>query len=95
MASESIDKTIFIGGISRDVQEADIRDAFKSFGKIENIKMKGDFCFVEYCDPDDVGRAVDGMNSKYICNRKITVQKSYGGRKERTKGPGGGDVCYN
>lgn len=95
MASENKDKTIFIGGIARDVQEADIRDGFKSYGKINNIKMKGDFCFVEYADPDDVNRAVDGMNGKYICNHKITVQKSYGGRKERNKGPGRGDVCYN
>lgn len=93
--SNAIDKTVFIGGISRNVQYEDISSAFKSFGKIDNIKMKGDFAFVEYVSSGDADAAVKEMHGNKICGYGITVQKSYGGRKERDKGPGGTDVCFN
>ena len=93
--SQEVEKTVFIGGINRDVKEEDIRKSFKEFGQIYNIKLKGDYAFVIYDNVGDSDRAVKEMDSRRICGRKITVQKSYGGRKERDKGPIGGDVCYN
>jgi len=95
MSTENIPKTVFIGGISKDVQENDLRDCFKTYGRIDNIKMKGEYAFVEYEKVDGADRSVKDMHNQKICGHVITVQKSYGGRKERNKGPGGGDVCYN
>jgi len=95
MSNTNIAKTAFIGGISKKVQEEDLRDSFKSYGPITNIKMKGDFAFVEFDHEDDADRAIKEMGNNKICGHKITVQKSYGGRKERNKGPEGKDICYN
>ena len=93
--SEEVPKTIFIGGINRDVKEDDLRKNFKDFGKIQNIKLKGDYAFITYDNEKDADNSVKEMDSTRICGRRITVQKSYGGRKERDKGPLGQDVCYN
>jgi RNA recognition motif-containing protein len=95
MSSENLPKTIFIGGISRKVQQEDLTDAFKRYGKILNVKMKGEYAFIEFDDVGDADAAVKEMTNNRICGHKITVQKSYGGRKERNKGPGGTDVCFN
>lgn len=95
MATENISKTIFIGGISKQVQHEDLKDAFRSFGKINNIKVKGDYAFIEFDHVEDADASVKDMDGQRICGHKISVQKSYGGRKERNKGPGGGDVCFN
>jgi len=95
MSSGNIPKTVFIGGISRKVQYEDVEQSFKKFGQIENIKMKGDFAFVEYKHEDDADQAIKEMAYAKILGHKITVQKSYGGRKERNKGPEGKDVCFN
>lgn len=94
-SDEKIGRTVFIGGISREVQSEDIEKGFKSFGTIENIKMKGDFAFVEYKRVDDCERAIKEMAYAKIMGHKITVQKSYGGRNRRERGPEGKDVCYN
>jgi RNA recognition motif-containing protein len=92
---EPVANTIFIGGISRQVRDDDIRDSFKEFGPISNIKLKGEYAFVTYDSVGDADRSVKEMDGVRVGGHKITVQKSYGGRKERDKGPVGADVCYN
>lgn len=96
MSADNLPKTIFIGGISKSVNEDDLRDAFKGIGSIINVKPKGEFAFIEFDHTDDADAAVKEMNGRRICGYTITVQKSYGGRKERTmRGGGEGDVCFN
>lgn len=92
MSDNNIAKTVFIGGISREVRDDDLRDTFKKFGSIEQIKPKGDFAFVTYESEGAVEKAIREMDGARICGHKISVQKSYGGRKERVAKPNGADV---
>jgi arginine/serine-rich splicing factor 7 len=97
MSEEIVGKTVFIGGISRKVRYEDVEDSFKQYGSIMNVKMKGEYAFVEFKHEDDCDQAIREMSHKKICGHTITVQKSYGGRNKREEGreENGKDVCFN
>lgn len=95
MSTERISRTVFIGGITSKVNYKDVEGEFKRFGSIDDIKMKGDYAFIEFKYEDDADRAIKEMGNGKICGHQITVQKSYGGRNKRTKAPEGKDTCFN
>jgi len=39
---------VYIGGITRELTEADVRAKFSPFGTIVSILMKGNYAFTEY-----------------------------------------------
>eukprot|EP01083_Nonionella_stella_P240058 839518_1 len=71
---------IYIGSISFELQEAEVRSAFEPFGKIMSMDMplefpgrsKG-FCFIEFEDGDDAERAIETMNGFTLHGRQIKV----------------------
>lgn len=93
---------IYVGNLSFNVTEEDLRMAFESFGQVEAVaiikdkysgKSKG-FGFVEMPSKDEAQSAIDGLNGKELKGRALKVNearprtenKSRGGRR----GPKGG-----
>lgn len=88
---------IYVGNLSRDASEEDIRQAFQSFGQIEAVniirdKFSGEprgFGFVEMPNQAEAQAAITALNGSDLKGRALSVNEarprpSFGGR------PGGG-----
>lgn len=91
---------IFIGNLSREVTDEDLRQAFESFGSVESATVVKDkftgesrgFGFVEMSSASEARSAIDGMNGKELKGRALNVNEARP-REERGGGrgrPGGG-----
>ena len=96
---------IYVGNLSYDVSEEDLRLAFESFGKVETAtiikdKYSGEskgFGFVEMPSRDEAQSAIDGLNGKELKGRTLSVNearprtgsKNRGGRGGQGGGRGG------
>ena len=94
---------IYVGSLSYDVSEDDLKGAFEVFGKVESVtiikdmrsgKSKG-FGFVEMSGNSEAQSAIDGMDGKDLKGRTIkvnTAKPRTEGRKENRDGgrQGGG-----
>lgn len=95
---------IFVGNLSRDVNDEDLRKAFESFGKVESATVVGDkftkesrgFGFVEMPSASEAQSAISGMNGKELKGRAVNVNEARpreergGGRGKPGGRPGGG-----
>lgn len=96
---------IYIGNISRDVTEDDLRRAFEAFGQVSSANIIKDrftgepkgFGFVEMSSREDAQSAISGMNGTEMKGRNLTVNEARprpeGGRPGGRPGggrPGGG-----
>jgi len=87
---------IFVGNLSRDVMDEDLRQAFESFGKVESAEVVKDkftgasrgFGFVEMPSATEAQAAIDGMNGKELKGRAINVNEARP-REDRGGGRGG------
>jgi RNA recognition motif-containing protein len=89
---------IYVGNMSYDVQEDDLRQAFSEFGQVDSVsiimdkfsgKSKG-FGFVEMSTKEAGQAAIDGLNGKELKGRTVTVNEAKPQTKTREGGPGGG-----
>jgi RNA recognition motif-containing protein len=90
---------IYVGNVSNDVTEDDLRLAFEAYGKVESAavikdKFSGEsrgFGFVEMPDKTEAQAAITGLNGKELKGRTLNVNEARprpeGGRRG---GPGGG-----
>jgi len=61
---------IYVGNLSRDVAEDDLKEAFEAFGQIASVnvikdKFSGEprgFGFIEMPSKDEAQSAIDGLN---------------------------------
>lgn len=74
-------KVLFIKGLPYDFNEDMIGDRFRTFGKIEQIRMarnsvsglfKG-FCYIEFETHQGAKKALQRMHNKEVSGRKIAV----------------------
>jgi RNA recognition motif-containing protein len=85
---------IFVGNLSRDVTEEDLREAFSAFGQISKVtilkdKFSGEprgFGFVEMPAKAEAQAAINGMNQKDLKGRALNVNEA----RPKTERPGGG-----
>jgi len=85
---------IYIGNLSRNVTEAELREVFAAHGQIQSVaiikdKMTGEsrgFGFVEMPNRDEALKAISALNGKDMKGRNLTVNEA----KPRTDGPRGG-----
>jgi RNA recognition motif-containing protein len=96
---------IYIGNLSYEVTEEDLKQAFEAFGQVESAKLIKDmytgrskgFGFVEMPDNADAQSAIDGLNDTELKGRTLKVNKarprteSRGGRGGYDGGRGGGN----
>jgi RNA recognition motif-containing protein len=87
---------IYVGNLSRDVVEADLKEAFQAFGEVQTTSIIKDkftsesrgFGFVEMPNKDEAEKAIAGLNGKDLKGRNLTVNEA----RPRTDRPrtGGG-----
>merc|ERR1739848_713723 len=65
---------VFIGGISRDTREDDIKDKFGKFGRIKDVFLRPQYAFVEFEDKRDAEDAIDELHNSRFLDKRITVE---------------------
>jgi len=75
---------IYVGNLSYEATQDDLRHAFESFGQVESAtiitdkfsgKSKG-FGFVEMPSPEQARSAIAGLNGKELRGRALTVNEA-------------------
>jgi cold-inducible RNA-binding protein len=87
-------KKVYVGNLSFDATEEQVRDLFSEFGKVESIAMINDrdsgrfrgFCFVEMED-SAANAAINALNGKMVDSRDLKVNEA---RPREERSPGGG-----
>ena len=87
---------IYVGNLSSEVTEEDLRLAFEPFGQVESATVIKDkysgqsrgFGFVEMPSKADAQSAIDGLNSTELKGRTLNVNEARP-RTERGRGRGG------
>jgi len=88
---------IYVGNLSRETTEDDLRQAFEAFGQVESASVIKDrftgesrgFGFVEMPSKDEAQAAITGVNGKDLMGRALNVNEARP-RTERRGGRGGG-----
>ena len=87
---------IYVGNLSGDVGEDDLRQAFEAFGEVTSVsvikdKFSGEsrgFGFVEMSSKDEAQSAIEGLNGKELKGQSLNVNEARP-RTERRGGRGG------
>lgn len=88
-------KNLYIGNLSYDATEADIRAAFEQYGDVSSVSVIKDretgrsrgFAFVEMPNDDQAQQAITGMNQQPIAGRAVTVNEARPKRERDDRGP--------
>jgi RNA recognition motif-containing protein len=86
---------IFVGNLSREVTEDDLRAAFAAFGQVDRVSVLRDkftgeprgFGFVEMPSKNEAEAAISGMNKRDLKGRSLNVNEA---RPKTDRAPGGG-----
>ncbi len=90
---------IYVGNISRNVTEQDLREAFEAYGAVSSAaiikdKFSGEsrgFGFVEMPNKEEADKAIASLNGKDLKGRNLTVNEARPRTdRPRTSGGGGG-----
>ena len=94
---------IYVGNLSFDATEDDLRQAFEQYGKVSSVSIVKDrdtgrsrgFAFVEMPDGGAAKDAIEKVNLTEIAGRSVTVNEARpredrGGRGGKGGGGGGG-----
>lgn len=76
--------SIFVGNLSYDATDYDIRSAFERYGHVSGVQIMTDratgkprgFAFVRMPNLDDADEAIMRMNGQAICGRRISVSEA-------------------
>ncbi len=85
---------IYVGNLSYEVTEEDLRQAFGAFGQVESVNIIKDkysgeskgFGFVEVPDKAEAQSALEGLNGKELKGRALKVSEA----RPRSEGSRGG-----
>ncbi len=95
---------IYIGNLSFETTEDQLRNAFEEFGEVSNVNIIKDrdtgrsrgFAFVEMSDDDAATAAINGLNGTELNERALNVNEARprndrgGGGRGGGRGGGGG-----
>ncbi|MFH1486791.1 MAG: RNA-binding protein [Chloroflexota bacterium] len=89
---------IYVGNLSHDVSDDELRQAFEAFGEVSSAKvimdkysgMSRGFGFVEMPGSSEGQAAIAGMNGKQLKGRTLTVNEARPRTDDRRGGGGGG-----
>jgi cold-inducible RNA-binding protein len=96
---------IYVGNLSYDLSEEDLKKAFEEFGQVESAKIISDmysgrskgFGFVEMSNEAEAQSAIDGLNGKDLKGRTLNVNQARPrseGRRGSKQSRGGGRRSY-
>ncbi len=84
--------TVFVGNLSPEVTEGDLRQVFETFGRITSIKLivRRRFALVELA-PEAAAAAVEGLRGTELKGRTVDValDRSPGARPRQRRSHGG------
>ena len=86
---------IYVGNLSYDTHNEDLREAFEQFGQVEDARVVEDretgrsrgFGFVEMTNDAEAQKAIEGMNGTDLQGRTLNVNEA---RPRENRGGGGG-----
>jgi RNA recognition motif-containing protein len=86
---------LFIGGVSYDATEDDLREAFSAHGELKEVHIATDketgrskgFAFITFPNKKDGLAAIKALHESKIHGRKISVQESNPGGRDRKRRP--------
>ena len=89
---------IYVGNLSNEVTEEDLKQAFETFGEVESVKIIKDkytnrskgFGFVEMASKAEGQSAIDGLNGKELKGKAVTVNEARPRTESRGRGGGYG-----
>ncbi|HEY0708456.1 MAG TPA: RNA-binding protein [Polyangia bacterium] len=87
-------KRLYVGNLSYNATEADLRDLFAESGNVTDVKVVLDretgrprgFAFVEMASDAEANQAMSALNGRDLMGRPINVKEA----QERSGGGGGG-----
>jgi RNA recognition motif-containing protein len=87
---------IYVGNLSHDVTEDDLRQAFEAFGEVSSVNIIKDrftgesrgFGFVEMPTKREAEAAIAGLNGQDVKGRAVNVNEAR--PRPQGRGPGGG-----
>lgn len=79
---------LHIAGLPGDIREREIEKKFDRYGKVVEVTLKGNYCFLQYRSSDSARDAVREMNDAKAFGERISVQ--YAKNPKQFGGPGGG-----
>jgi len=90
---------IYVGNLSYDTGNAELREAFAPFGQVDDARVIEDkftqrskgFGFVEMASDSDARKAIDALNGTDLQSRTITVNEA---RPREDRGSRGGGSRY-
>jgi len=85
---------IYVGNLSIDANEDDLREAFEAYGQVEEVKIIKDkytgnprgFAFVEMSAKAEALSAIEGLNGKDFKGRTLTVNEARPRSEGRNRG---------
>ena len=88
---------IYVGNLSYDMTEAELRTAFTAHGEVDSVRIITDrdsgrskgFGFVEMPNDDEARTAIDALNGTELKGREVKVNEARP-RQERSPRGGGG-----
>jgi RNA recognition motif-containing protein len=89
---------IYVGNLSREVTEDELRKAFEAFGQVTTVSIIKDrysgesrgFGFVEMTTKSEAQAAINGLNGTSLKERTLSVSEA----RPRTEGGRGGGGSY-
>ena len=86
---------IYVGNLSFNAEDNDVRSAFEQFGEVTSVNIIMDretgrsrgFAFVEMANGENAAEAIENLNGTAICGRNVTVNEA---RPREKRGGGGG-----
>ncbi len=87
---------IYIGNISRDLSEDELREAFAAFGQVSSVNIIKDkftgeyrgFAFVEMPVKEEAEAAISGLNGRELKGRALNVNEARPRTDDRRGGGG-------
>ena len=84
---------IYVGNLSYEATEEDLKEAFEAFGEVDTVNVIKDnftgrskgFGFVKMSDNAEAQSAIEGLNDKELKGRKLTVNRARP-RKDNRRG---------
>jgi cold-inducible RNA-binding protein len=76
---------IFVGNLSREVTEAQLREAFEPFGAVSKTSVVRGFGFVDMPNLQEALAAIQGMNRQELAGQPVDVTQAHT-REDRSGG---------
>ena len=84
-------KKLFVGGLSWEITDEGLSDAFGKFGKVSEAKIileretgrSRGFGFVSFDDNDAADEALEGMNGTELNGRTLAVNEAHEGQQRK------------